>query len=322
MRPSLFLLLVPAICSAQGHPRLVLDAPDFDFGRVAEGTVLHHRFKATNAGDGPLAITRLLSGCGCTSTVIGKSLLAPGESTELEVIFNTTGESGSVRKSVQVASDDPDAPLQSLFFGAKVLLGVTPSRDQVRFLDLTREAHPKASIQLTSGTGLPIKVGAIDLPEAPWLGVGTRAEGNDLWVDFDLVAAQLPMNKLYGTDTLVLHLENPAPSRVKLAVHWELLAPVSASPGRVAWTGASGHDFHATVRLDHRHQQPFRILSARTSDPLLRVAVIPSRSAPVQMIQLTLSSAATPGSHQETVYLTLDTPGHPVLEIRAVASLH
>jgi hypothetical protein len=322
VRHSLLLMLVPAICSAQGHPRLVLDAPDFDFGRVAEGTVLHHRFKATNAGDAPLTITRLLPGCGCTSAVMGKSLLAPGESTGLEVTFNTTGESGSVRKSVQVVTDDPDAPLQSLYFEAKVLLDVTPSSDQVLFLDLTREAHPKASIKLTSGTGLPIKVGAIDLPEAPWLGVSTRAEGNDLWVDFDLAAARLPMNQLHGTDTIVMHLENPAPSVVKLAVRWEVRAPVSASPARVAWTGASGQDLRATVRLQHRQQRPFRILSARTSSPLLRVAVSPSGSAPVQLVQLTLSSAATPGSYQETVFLTLDTPGHPVLEIRVVAYLH
>ena len=108
-------------------PRLILEAPDFDFGEVTPGTVLKHQFKATNAGDAALSISRLQPECGCTTAVVGKKTLAPGESTELEADFNTAGESGSVRKMVQVTSDDPASPVQNLYFEARILEGVSLS---------------------------------------------------------------------------------------------------------------------------------------------------------------------------------------------------
>lgn len=324
MRTFTILLLVSAMClaQAQGHPRLILEAPDFDFGQVTPGTVLKHQFKATNAGDAALSISRLQPECGCTTAVVGKKTLAPGESTELEVDFNTAGESGSVRKMVQVTSDDPASPVQNLYFEARILEGVSLSSDRVLFLGMTRADHPKSSVRLTSGTGQPIRIVSLDRSEAPWLGVNTRADGNDLWVDFDLQANLLPLSRLSGTDTLVLHLANPEPSVVKLDVQWELHAPVTASPERVAWAEPAGHELTATVSLmDNEHKQ-FRILAATTSNPLLRVAVLSARPASIQAIRLTLSALAKPGTYQEKAYLTLDTPGHLVMEVRVAAFLH
>ena len=323
MRIALLPFLVSAICLAQGQgrPRLVLDAPDHDFGQIAPDTVVRHRFKVSNAGDADLTISRLVPGCGCTSVLAGKGTLAPGESTELEVAFNTAGESGGVRKSVQVASNDPVQPVQTLFFEAKVMPEVWTATDRVLFQDLNRQDHPKASVKLNSGTGRPIQVDRVTRPEAPWLGLATRADGNDLWVDLDLAASRLPGDKLSGTDTVALNLLNPGPSVVKLSVRWELRAPVVASPVRVAWSGPAGRDLRASIHLEHREDRPFRILSVRTSNPLLQAALPASRSAPRQTVRLTLSSLAKPGSYEEKALLTLDTPGHPELEIRVSAAL-
>jgi hypothetical protein len=151
--------------------------------------------------------------------------------------------------------------------------------------------------------------------------VNTRAEGNDLWVDFDLQANLLPTDRFSGTDSLVLHLANPEPSVVKLDVQWELRPPVSASPERVAWAEPAGHELTATVSLMDNEHKLFRILAATTSNPLLRVAVLSARPASIQAIRLTLSALAKPGTYQEKAYLTLDTPGHPVMEVRVAAVL-
>ena len=153
--------------------------------------------------------------------------------------------------------------------------------------------------------------------------MNTRADGNDLWVDFDLQANLLPLSRLSGTDTLVLHLANPEPSVVKLDVQWELHAPVTASPERVAWAESAGHGLTATVSLMDNgtqvvqdpccnHQQSF--CSAWRS---FRPGPPPSRQS-----GLTLLALAKPGTYQEKAYLTLDTPGHPVMEVRVAAFLH
>jgi hypothetical protein len=221
MRLPLLVLMASAIVLAQGQPRLLLAEPHYDFGRIVPGAVVTHRFKASNAGDAPLTISKLNPTCGCTSTVAGQGTLAPGESTELEVIFNAAGHPGLNQKSVEVVSDDPVQPVQTLSFDAEVMQDVEAATQEVRFEDLVRKDRRRASVKLASETGQPIRVVSADLSASPWLGVATREEGDDVYVDLVLVARLLPPGKPSGVDTIDLHLANPNPSVVKLRVLWK-----------------------------------------------------------------------------------------------------
>jgi hypothetical protein len=316
-------LFMPAICLAQApsQPRLNLPEPSYDFGKIPPGQKVTHRFKATNAGTAPLTITQVNPGCGCTSSVVGKDTLAPGESTELEVSFDPAGMRGLAQKSVQVLSNDPVEPSQVITFQADVLPAVVASTDQVQFTGLVRRDRRKASVKLESETGQPIRVTNVELSPAPWLGVTTREVGNDAWVDFDLLARRLPAAKLSGVDTVTLHVANLGPSTVQLSVRWERLPPVTATPGKIAWAEPAGRELRAAVVLQARQGRPFRILSARTSNPLIRVAGFQHPAASRQEVQLILSDQAKPGTYDEKAFFTLDTPGHPEMEVRIVASL-
>jgi hypothetical protein len=77
---------------------------------VQTGSTIVHTFRLTNAGDAALSITGVQASCGCTTTVLEKSQLAPGESVGLEAKVNTAGFSGTVQKTVTVQSDDPATP--------------------------------------------------------------------------------------------------------------------------------------------------------------------------------------------------------------------
>jgi len=317
-------LFVPAICLAQtpSQPRLNLPEPSYDFGKIPPGQKVTHRFKATNTGTAPLTITHLNAGCGCTSTVLGQSTLAPGESTELEVSFNPAGLHGPAQKTVQVLSDDPVEPSQTLSFQADVLPPVLPSTEQVWFHDLVRGDRRKASVKLASGNGQPVQVTQVEFSPAPWLGVATREVGNDAWVDFDLLARRLPEARLSGVDTVTLHLANPGPVMVQLKVLWERRSPVVATPEKVAWIEPAGRELRADVLLKARGILPFRILSARTSNPLFKVVGIQSKGGVQQRVQVVLAAEAKAGAYDEKAFLTLDTPGHPELELRVAAVLH
>jgi hypothetical protein len=222
MRLAFISLAVPVIALAQAaaQPRLTLETTHYDFGRLPPDTAITHRFKLTNTGNAPLLISRLSVSCGCTSSVVGKQTLDPGESTGLEVTYDSTGNRGPIQKSVTVASNDPILPLQTLTFEADVATAVKVADDQVWFENLAPGDRRKRSVRLESGTGQPIQVTAVDLSPAPWLGVATRMEGNDLWVDFTLLARNLPPGRLAGIDTATLQVQNPKPSTVTLTVHW------------------------------------------------------------------------------------------------------
>ena len=323
MRLAALAFFVPALCLAQTQelPRLVVEPPQHDFGKLAPDTRATHRFTLSNTGNAPLVIGPVNASCGCTSTVVGKTTLAPGESTELEVTLSTVGLQGAVRRTVQILSNDPIDASQTVAIEAEVLADVTPSTTTVLFQDLRPGDRRKASVKLASGTSQTIVLGGVDLSPAPWLGVATREAGRDLFVDFDLLARRLPPGRLYGTDTVALHLTNPRPSVVNLSVRWELRAPVRATPERVAWAEAAGRELLQSVRLESRARKPFRILSARTSNPLLEVRGLAPGAAATQTVQLLFSAAAAPGIYDEKAFLTLDGPGHPEFVIRVAAAL-
>jgi len=91
----------------QAAPVISVDAPIYEFGEILEGLAVVHTFVLQNAGDEPLEISDIEVSCGCTTTSLSKSTLAPGESVDLQVIFDSAGFSGKMVKKIEVKSNDP-----------------------------------------------------------------------------------------------------------------------------------------------------------------------------------------------------------------------
>ncbi|PZM78300.1 MAG: hypothetical protein DKT66_24020 [Candidatus Melainabacteria bacterium] len=91
--------------------QITFDHEEFDFGHVAEGIELEHKFKIFNKGNEPLQIFKAYSTCGCTVPKLPKTLLNPGESTTLTVGLDTSMKQDEITKTVDVSSDDPERPL-------------------------------------------------------------------------------------------------------------------------------------------------------------------------------------------------------------------
>ena len=307
---------------APAQPRLIVEDAHHDFGTLAPGVAAVHRFQVRNDGAAPLHISQVRASCGCTSTVIGASVLAPGATTEIEVTFHTAGVVGHAQKTVEVMSDDPVSPSLLLTFEAEVSAAAVLVDDHVQFEDLTPDVRRQMSVRIQSSTRQPILVTQVDLSPAPWLGVSTHPQENDVWVDLDLQARSLPPGKLSGTDEVTLHVANPRPSTLHLSVRWAKRPPVTALPSQLAWAEAAGRSLGAKVALTQAEGKPFRVLSARTSSPLLQVSGLSSTAAARQTFRVTLSGDARPGQHTEKVFLVLDTPGHPEFEFRVSAALH
>jgi hypothetical protein len=321
MRIPALIVLAPIVCMAQGAPHITYDATHFDFGKIAADAKVSHRFKVTNTGKAPLNITRLNPSCGCTSTVLGKWTLAPEESTEVEVTFNPAGFRGVSRKSIQVVSDDPVSPTTTLTFEADVVLEIMPSTDSVFFQDLVRSVPRKASVKLSSGTDKPVVLTDAKTPGAPYLTTALRKDGKDAWVDITLDGRKVPAGRQVGADAIIVRTANARVPAVTITVQWEMRASVTANPLRVAWSEPAGTELRSSVLLKQVDGKPFRILSSRTTNPVLSVEGNGKTAAVSHEIQVVLASNAQPGLYTEKVLLTLDDPDQPELELRVSASL-
>ena len=105
-----FVLAVALGVAGAGAPTLGIDAVVYDFGSVSEGTVVSHTFILSNLGDSPLLIAGARATCGCTTTALPKTTLAPGESVPLEARVDTNNFGGRISKQIYVDSNDPSTP--------------------------------------------------------------------------------------------------------------------------------------------------------------------------------------------------------------------
>jgi hypothetical protein len=91
-------------------PKLVFETEEFVFDTVAVGAKVEYGFVFSNGGKSDLIIRDVKASCGCTAINPEKTLLKPGESSKIGIVFNTTGRKGQQRKSVTVTANDPAKP--------------------------------------------------------------------------------------------------------------------------------------------------------------------------------------------------------------------
>ncbi len=89
-------------------PHILFEAESHDFGSVKVGTNVEYSFKFKNVGKSTLKILKTKASCGCTATDPVKTVLKKGESSEIKVVFNTTGRKGNQHKTITVITNDPD----------------------------------------------------------------------------------------------------------------------------------------------------------------------------------------------------------------------
>ncbi|MCB9262090.1 MAG: DUF1573 domain-containing protein [Flavobacteriales bacterium] len=96
---------------SEGQPKLVLAETEHDFGTITQGDVVSHTFKFVNEGKAPLIISSISTPCGCTTPKFPQNTpIAPGESGEIVVSFNSAHKSGPQPKTL-VISHNGEEPI-------------------------------------------------------------------------------------------------------------------------------------------------------------------------------------------------------------------
>lgn len=91
-----------------------------DFGFIKSGEVVVHSFLIKNDSQKVLNIKDVTTSCGCAVSEVKKRVLNPGESTSLDVKFDSKGYSGVVQQFVYVNTDRLDDSLIRFIIKANV----------------------------------------------------------------------------------------------------------------------------------------------------------------------------------------------------------
>lgn len=100
----------PAPLDPANGPIIKFTESLYAFGEIKQGDVVEHIFKFKNDGNAPLILTNVQTTCGCTAPQWPReTAIAPGETGEIKVVFNSRGKSGSQSKTITVMSNAQNA---------------------------------------------------------------------------------------------------------------------------------------------------------------------------------------------------------------------
>lgn len=86
-------------------PVMSFASTTYDFGKIKEGEKVSFNFKFTNTGKSPLIIQSAAASCGCTVPDYPHEPVAPGDSSQIKVVFNSEGKEGMQNKVVSITSN-------------------------------------------------------------------------------------------------------------------------------------------------------------------------------------------------------------------------
>ncbi|HMR42427.1 MAG TPA: DUF1573 domain-containing protein [Saprospiraceae bacterium] len=99
-----FLFVAATATMAQG-PVMTFETTTVDYGTIEKGGEPLRKFKFKNTGTEPLIIKDAKGSCGCTVPTYPKEPIMPGESSEIEVRYDTQ-RIGMFTKSVTLTTNE------------------------------------------------------------------------------------------------------------------------------------------------------------------------------------------------------------------------
>lgn len=118
---SIIIFASSSLLWAQFEPKAVIHPMTYDYGNIVQDSVVTTIFVITNEGNDILKINDVKASCGCTAVVVGEYELKPGESTEIEVSFDSKGRTGKQNKTITVSTNDPDNSIIKLAITGNVI---------------------------------------------------------------------------------------------------------------------------------------------------------------------------------------------------------
>jgi hypothetical protein len=112
-----------------------VDPLSFDFGVMKQQQSKTVFVTVTNEGAAELRLLDVSADCGCTVPTPATDVLAPGESTQIEIQFNSKKFNGTVIKAVNIKTNDPQNPQVDVIIKAEVHtpLVINPVNQRVGF---------------------------------------------------------------------------------------------------------------------------------------------------------------------------------------------
>lgn len=266
-------LLVPWIALAADTlpaARVKVDQPIFDFGTVAQGTIVSHEYTLKNIGNADLHIHRVVPACGCTAATVSGDVIAPGATGNIAVRLDTSDFSGEKLKMIRVFTSDPEDSSLSLTLKGVIESNVELEPRRVNFDRVSRGAalaqdprevrisvRPDAGLEISDVRSFSKHVIVRMLEHSP--------REARISISLDPLA---PVGEL--RDRAIVNLKGSKDISVNIPIYAHIEGPLKLNPGIISVGIIEGSEIiERSVKFDNSGAEPVKIRALRSSDPAI-----------------------------------------------------
>ena len=237
-----------------------------DFGTVARSAKTEHRFPITNIYQQPMQISSVRASCGCTTPIIEKQVLQPGEIGSILARFNTGTHTGQKKATLTVSITKPVYTELQLNVQGYIRSDIVFNPGEANFGTVAEGATKTLDIDLAYAGRSDWKVLGITSQE-PFLKPTIQEVSRKNGQVFYKISAELLANAPAGMlqTQLTLQTNDNRLTKVPLAVLGEVQASLEVSPRQLA-LGELKAGETVDQRFVVRGLKPFRILDVQAED--------------------------------------------------------
>jgi len=307
--------LAAAPAAAQEWARKMFDHTSHDFGVVARGAKMEHRFTLENIYEEDVRIASIRSTCGCTATEISRRRLKTWETAEIVTVLDTRNFLGRKDSTLTVVFDLPFRAEVQLLVRSYIRSDVVVHPGAVQFGSVNQGAGPERRLTVSYAGRGDWKIEKIE-SENPFLETRLAETGRTGGkVTYDLVvglADDAPPGYLREQLVLVTNDQNPRAARVPVAVEGVVVSALSVRPSPLM-LGVLAPGQSVSRRLVVQGQEPFRITAVESDDPRLTFSAGDEANS-VHLVTVTFTADSEPGQVSSAVRIATDAGANGNLE--------
>jgi hypothetical protein len=306
--------------AAAGWADGLFDELSKDFGSVPHGQLLTHNFRIANTTRNPVNISHVRVSCGCTSAVVNRGYLNPGEETTLTARMDSSVFFGVRTVTIFVNFDRPGFDEVRLWVQANSRSDFVMTPHQMAFGQIKRGSGPTATVSITfygnQGARITEVKGESNYVQ-PSLQEQRRSDGE---VTYQLTAKlrpDTPVGKWYTDLWVKTNVATMAQLRVPLTV--EIESALSVSP-EVINLGSVKVGAEVEKKVIVRGVKPFKLAGLEGEDAELAVKDSTTDAKAVHVLTVRLKPSKA-GDFGRTVRVRTDLPDDGQTDFRVTAQV-
>ncbi len=307
--------------SSDQNPEIFFEEPDFNFGKIYKGEKVNHIYKFENRGKSILEINKVKSSCGCTAVILTDKNVLPGKTGEIKATFNSGSNRGNVKKSITVASNDPNSPTYRLSISGEIIEEISARPHNINFGSIYINDEIDKNITVKSLTESNFNINKITSSK-PFVNASI-AEKNEGGYNINVA---LKGNHQVGRFSGNISLETDSPRQPKVTIPFfgEITGDITIYPKRIYY-GTITKGKELTQKLFVKiNKDDIKISNTKVSPDFLSIKVVEKyeeENNPHCLIEIKLHKEAIVGKLNGLLELKTNSKIQPIIKIPIIGEI-